>query len=82
MSMKTGDRFPSVTVKKLGADGMTEVDTGELLAGKNTVLFGVPGAWTPTCHNTHLPGYLARFDELRQRASTRSSASRSTTRSS
>ena len=67
MSIKTGDKFPSVTVKKLGADGMTEVNTGELLAGKNTVLFGVPGAWTPTCHNNHLPGYLARADELRQK---------------
>lgn len=67
MSIKTGDKFPSVTVKKLGPEGMTDVNTGELFAGKKTVLFAVPGAFTPTCHNSHLPGYLAKADELRSK---------------
>ena len=65
MSIKTGDKFPAVVVKKLGPDGMTDVDTGALLAGKKTVLFGVPGAYTGTCHKVHVPGYLARADELK-----------------
>jgi peroxiredoxin len=67
MSIKTGDKFPSVTVKKMGADGLTDVNTGELVAGKKTVLFGVPGAYTGTCHKVHVPGYLARHDELVQK---------------
>ena len=65
MSIKVGDKLPSVKLKRLGAEGMEEVDTGELFAGKKIVLFGVPGAWTPTCHKDHLPGYVARADEIR-----------------
>jgi peroxiredoxin len=65
MSIKVGDKFPSVTVKKLGADGLDDVDTGTLVAEGKTVLFGLPGAYTGTCHKVHLPGYLARADELK-----------------
>lgn len=65
MSIQVGDKLPSVKLKRLGAEGLEEVDTGELFAGKKVVLFGVPGAWTPTCHKNHLPGFVARADEIR-----------------
>lgn len=58
MSIQVGDKIPAVTVKRLGADGLEEVDTGKLFAGKTVVLFSVVGAYTPSCHKTHLPGYV------------------------
>lgn len=65
MSIKVGDKLPSVKLKRLGAEGMEEVDTANLFAGKKVVLFGVPGAYTPTCHKDHLPGFVARADAIR-----------------
>lgn len=67
MSIQVGDKFPSVTVKKMGPEGMIDVDTGALVAEGKTVLFGLPGAYTGTCHKIHVPGYLARADELKQK---------------
>lgn len=58
MSIKVGDTFPSVKLKRLGASGMEEFDTGEALANKKIVLFAVPGAYTPACSQKHLPGYV------------------------
>lgn len=65
MSISVGDKFPSVTLKALGPEGMTDINTGELLAGKKTVLFAVPGAFTPSCHLKHLPGYVSNADSLK-----------------
>ncbi|WP_428263283.1 peroxiredoxin [Haliangium sp.] len=65
MSIAVGDKFPAVKVKRLTDSGMEELDTGALVAGKKVVLFAVPGAYTPTCHKTHLPGYLAKADEIK-----------------
>lgn len=65
MSIQVGDKFPAVTIKRLGENGMEEVNTGELFAGKKVVLFGVPGAYTPTCHKKHLPGYVANADAIK-----------------
>src|SRR4051812_39730939 len=42
-----------------------DVSTDELFAGKNIVLFAVPGAFTPACSDSHLPGYERRYDEFR-----------------
>ena len=58
MMVKVGDMIPAVKLKRLGANGLEEVDTGELFRGRVVVLFGVPGAFTPTCSNNHLPGYV------------------------
>lgn len=58
MTIKTGDKIPSVTLKKLGANGMEEVDTAAYLKGKRAVVFAVPGAFTPTCAQKHLPSYI------------------------
>ncbi len=55
--IKIGDKIPSVTLKRIGPDGMEEVSTETLFQGK-VVLFAVPGAFTPTCSMKHLPGFV------------------------
>ncbi len=58
MPIQTGDAIPSVKIMQATAEGPREVDTAELFRGKTAVLFGVPGAFTPTCSAKHLPGYV------------------------
>ena len=65
MTIKAGDALPSATVVSMTADGPSQIDIRDLLAGKKAVLFGVPGAFTPTCHNKHLPGFVANADALK-----------------
>jgi peroxiredoxin len=65
MTIAIGDRLPDATLKTMTADGAKAVTTAEIFAGKKVVLFGVPGAFTPTCSNNHLPGYLENYDAFR-----------------
>ncbi len=65
MTIKSGDTFPSVTLKRLGDNGMEEFDTAAALQGKKVVLFAVPGAFTPSCHQKHMPGYLTQLETLK-----------------
>lgn len=65
MTINVGDAVPSVKLKRLGASGMEEVDTGEFFKGKKVVLFSVPGAYTPTCSAKHLPGFVGRADDIK-----------------
>jgi len=65
MAIAVGDRIPDVQVMTYGADGPTPVGTLEALGSGKVVLFAVPGAFTPTCSDYHLPSYLIRNDELR-----------------
>jgi len=65
MSIQVGDKMPSVTVKHLAEDGMAELSTDEIFAGKKVVLFAVPGAYTPTCTAQHLPGFQSKADALK-----------------
>lgn len=65
MTIEIGDRIPEVTLKTATSDGVRDVSTAELFSGKKVVLFAVPGAFTPTCSDTHLPGFLARADEIK-----------------
>ena len=65
MTIKVGDRIPSVTLKYLGKEGMAEVKTDELLAGKTVALFAVPGAFTPTCSAKHLPSFVNNAEALK-----------------
>jgi peroxiredoxin (alkyl hydroperoxide reductase subunit C) len=67
MPISSGQRIPSVTIKQANASGGAEVDPAVLFAGKKVVMFSLPGAFTPTCSAKHLPGYVARYDELRQK---------------
>jgi len=59
MTIKVGDRLPSATFRLVTSDGARPVTTQEFFAGRKIVLFGLPGAFTPTCHKNHLPGFLA-----------------------
>jgi peroxiredoxin len=64
MTIETGTPLPDVKLKLVGADGAKEVTTTDYFANKKVVLFGVPGAFTPTCSNNHLPGYLENSDAI------------------
>ncbi|HVJ39183.1 MAG TPA: peroxiredoxin [Stenotrophomonas sp.] len=66
MSIQVGDRIPEVVLKRL-REGIESVDTRTLFDGRNVVLFAIPGAFTPTCSEKHLPGYIEHFDEFRRR---------------
>ncbi len=65
MPIQVGDRVPSATFKQLTANGVATIDTAMLLKGKKVVLFGLPGAYTPVCSAYHLPGFVAKADDLR-----------------
>ncbi len=64
MSIAVGDPVPDVTVKIPTPDGPKDVQTAELLGSGKAVLFGVPGAFTPTCSDYHLPGFVLRAEDL------------------
>lgn len=64
MTIEVGQKLPDVSFKTSTADGPRELSTAEIFAGKRMVLFGVPGAFTPTCNNNHLPGYLENRDAI------------------
>lgn len=66
MPIQIGDTIPEVTLKHIH-EGVRVVDTPTLFTGKKVVLFAVPGAFTPTCSERHLPGFAEHFDAFRQR---------------
>jgi peroxiredoxin len=63
--IKAGDRLPSVTVQFVDAEGHRTADTLDILGSGTVVLFGVPGAFTPTCDTSHLPGFVAAADRIK-----------------
>ncbi len=65
MAIKVGDKVPSVTLRYLTPEGPKGVGSDEFFAGKKVVLFGVPGAFTRTCSQRHLPGYVTHAAELK-----------------
>ncbi len=65
MTIKVGDKLPQVTFRLMGAEGPVAKTTDELFAGKTVVLFAVPGAFTPTCHKNHLPGFIAKAADIK-----------------
>jgi len=65
MTIKAGDTIPAMKLMQATAEGPKEVDTGELFRGKTVVLFGVPGAFTPTCSAKHLPGFVTNAAALK-----------------
>lgn len=64
MTIAIGEKLPQATFKTMTADGAKNLTTDEIFAGKKVVLFAVPGAFTPTCSNNHLPGYLENHDAI------------------
>jgi len=67
MTIQAGDRLPEAVLNQVGENGVELVDTRTLFDGKKTVLFAVPGAFTPTCSERHLPGFVERFEDFRAR---------------
>ncbi|MCB8839160.1 peroxiredoxin [Aurantimonas sp. VKM B-3413] len=65
MAIGVGDKIPNATLKIRTEDGPADLSTGDIFSGKKVVLFGVPGAFTPTCSMNHLPGFLTHNDEIR-----------------
>jgi glutaredoxin/glutathione-dependent peroxiredoxin len=59
MTIKVGDKVPSVTLRFLAPDGVKAVSSDEFFAGRKVAVFGLPGAYTRTCSARHLPGYVA-----------------------
>jgi peroxiredoxin len=67
MTIQVGDKLPSVKLWYKDEDGVKSIDSDELFAGKKVVLFALPGAFTPTCSASHVPGYVVHADEIRAR---------------
>ncbi|MGF1741515.1 peroxiredoxin [Vibrio profundum] len=63
--IQKGQTLPTATLSELNDDGVLTHDTDELFANKRVVLFAVPGAFTPTCSESHLPGYVVLADEIK-----------------
>jgi peroxiredoxin len=64
MTIKEGDKLPEVTLHHMTEKGPTPITTSELFSGKRTVLFAVPGAFTPGCSMQHLPGFITHSQEI------------------
>jgi glutaredoxin/glutathione-dependent peroxiredoxin len=67
MTISIGDRIPNVVMNEMTGDGPAEISSEELFGGKKVVLFALPGAFTPTCSASHLPGFVANADKLKAR---------------
>jgi peroxiredoxin len=66
MAIRPGDRIPEARLQYIRG-GVEIIDTPTLFDGKKVALFAVPGAFTPTCSEKHLPGFIEHFDEFRRR---------------
>lgn len=65
MAIQVGERIPESTLKTMGEQGPTDITTEEIFSGKKVVLFAVPGAFTPGCSITHLPGFVVNADKIK-----------------
>ncbi|KUO57511.1 MAG: alkyl hydroperoxide reductase [Alphaproteobacteria bacterium BRH_c36] len=65
MTISVGDRLPEATFFVMGPEGPQAKTTAEVFSGRKIALFAVPGAYTPTCHQKHMPGFLQRLDEIK-----------------
>ena len=67
MTISIGDSLPEINFIIMSNDGPAQISTSELCKGKKIVLFSVPGAFTPTCHANHLPGFLEHLDAIKEK---------------
>ena len=65
MTIQVGDKVPSVNFKYMTADGPADISSDEVFSGKKVVFFAVPGAFTPGCSLTHLPGFVVSAEALK-----------------
>jgi peroxiredoxin len=64
MTIQVGERLPQTTFRIMTSEGPVAKTTDDLFKGRKVVLVAVPGAFTPTCHRNHLPGYVEKKDEI------------------
>ena len=67
MPIKTGDKIPSVTLHTMTKDGPKPISSDDIFKGKKVVVFGLPGAFTPTCSAKHLPGFVKKAASLKKK---------------
>lgn len=65
MAIQVGDKLPEVKLTVMGPEGPAAKTTADVFGGKKVALFAVPGAYTPTCHAKHMPGFVERVEELK-----------------
>ena len=65
--LKEGDKIPAVTLKQMTSDGPTDVALADYCAGRKVVIFALPGAFTPTCSEAHVPSYIDNAQALRDK---------------
>jgi peroxiredoxin len=65
MTIQVGDSLPQTTFRVMTPDGPKPKTTDDVFKGRKVVLVAVPGAFTPTCHRNHLPGYVAQADAIK-----------------
>lgn len=63
--IKVGDAIPAVKITTIDADGQNTVSAAEYFTGKKVVLMALPGAFTPTCSEAHLPGFVVAADDMK-----------------
>ena len=66
MTIAKGDSLPEATFRIMEPEGIKTLTTKDIFAGKKVVMFAVPGAFTPTCHLKHLPGYIENADHFKK----------------
>jgi peroxiredoxin len=64
MAISQGDHLPEATIVQIGAAGPEQVNLSDKLSGRKVVIFAVPGAYTPTCHSTHVPSFIRTKDQF------------------
>jgi peroxiredoxin len=67
MTIQLGEKIPSVTLQQKTDEGVSDISTDQIFSDKKVVLFALPGAFTPTCSAAHLPGYVVKADELKEK---------------
>lgn len=67
MTIKVGDRLPAATLYEMTPDGPKPRTVDELTRGRRVVIFGLPGAFTPTCSARHVPGFLEQYAEFKEK---------------
>jgi glutaredoxin/glutathione-dependent peroxiredoxin len=65
MTISVGDRVPAATFRTMTPDGPAPKKSEDIFKGKKVVLFAVPGAFTPTCHKNHMPGFVKNADAIK-----------------
>lgn len=67
MTIAVGEKLPEATLLRIGENGPESVELSEFTQGRKVVIFGLPGAFTPTCSSAHLPSFIRTADALREK---------------